>query len=401
MLLLLVVRGWVPAPTTPGEDPGALATVPAALVAPAPLAADVPSGGIAEIPVPGGAAASAVPVLASGAPAVLQVPAVRLAGVAASSDPVAAALTDERVTFATAVVASEIAAATAGADPVTIRLAAVDPAGLRVLTPSATALADDLWQRLAEGAVVVDHRSAERLGVTLGEPLAIVGGPALRVGALAATGIEPVADVIVSAAAVPELLGSGSTELLVAVGEGVAPARVGEDLTALLGGSATLLPLPASTTGSAVLPPEPGGIWDALARCESSGNWQIDTGNGYYGGVQFSLSSWRLVGGSGYPHQSSREEQIARARILLGLQGWGAWPACSAKLGLRAAPYPPPVELPATPGAAPVAAPTDGSGRDDPAAGATAPATAPDPPGASGTSAPQPPPAPSSEAPAG
>jgi LysM repeat protein len=76
-------------------------------------------------------------------------------------------------------------------------------------------------------------------------------------------------------------------------------------------------------------------VWDSLARCESGGNWAINTGNGYYGGLQFSLSSWRGVGGSGYPHQASREEQIARAEMLLARQGWGAWPACSAKLGLR------------------------------------------------------------------
>lgn len=76
-------------------------------------------------------------------------------------------------------------------------------------------------------------------------------------------------------------------------------------------------------------------VWDSLARCESGGNWAINTGNGYYGGLQFSLSSWRAVGGSGYPHQASREEQIARAEILLARQGWGAWPACSSKLGLR------------------------------------------------------------------
>lgn len=78
-----------------------------------------------------------------------------------------------------------------------------------------------------------------------------------------------------------------------------------------------------------------GSVWDSLARCESGGNWAINTGNGYYGGLQFSLSSWRAVGGSGYPHQASRAEQIARGEMLLARQGWGAWPACSAKLGLR------------------------------------------------------------------
>lgn len=78
-----------------------------------------------------------------------------------------------------------------------------------------------------------------------------------------------------------------------------------------------------------------GGVWDRLAQCESGGNWRINTGNGFYGGLQFTPSSWRAVGGSGLPHQASKAEQIARAERLLDLQGWGAWPACSAKLGLR------------------------------------------------------------------
>ena len=77
------------------------------------------------------------------------------------------------------------------------------------------------------------------------------------------------------------------------------------------------------------------GVWDRLAQCESGGNWSINTGNGYYGGLQFSLSSWRAVGGSGYPHQASKSEQITRAEMLKARQGWGAWPACSSKLGLR------------------------------------------------------------------
>lgn len=78
-----------------------------------------------------------------------------------------------------------------------------------------------------------------------------------------------------------------------------------------------------------------GGVWDSLAQCESGGNWAINTGNGYYGGLQFTLSTWQSVGGSGYPHEASREEQIMRAEILLARSGWGQWPACTSKLGLR------------------------------------------------------------------
>ena len=78
-----------------------------------------------------------------------------------------------------------------------------------------------------------------------------------------------------------------------------------------------------------------GSVWDRLAQCESGGNWSINTGNGYYGGLQFSLGSWRGVGGSGYPHQASRAEQIKRGELLKKSGGWGHWPACSKKLGLR------------------------------------------------------------------
>ncbi len=84
--------------------------------------------------------------------------------------------------------------------------------------------------------------------------------------------------------------------------------------------------------------PEPTtseGVWDRLAECESNGNWSINTGNGFYGGLQFTLDSWEWVGGTGYPHEASREEQIARAEILLERQGWSAWPSCSQQLGLR------------------------------------------------------------------
>ncbi|MFF9831812.1 resuscitation-promoting factor Rpf [Micrococcus luteus] len=77
--------------------------------------------------------------------------------------------------------------------------------------------------------------------------------------------------------------------------------------------------------------------WDRLAECESNGTWDINTGNGFYGGVQFTLSSWQAVGGEGYPHQASKAEQIKRAEILQDMQGWGAWPLCSQKLGLTQA----------------------------------------------------------------
>lgn len=82
-------------------------------------------------------------------------------------------------------------------------------------------------------------------------------------------------------------------------------------------------------------PPADVRVWHELAECESGGNWQTNTGNGYYGGLQFSLESWRAVGGEGYPHEHPPEVQIEMAERLKARQGWGAWPACARRLGLR------------------------------------------------------------------
>ncbi|MGD6979634.1 MULTISPECIES: resuscitation-promoting factor Rpf [Citricoccus] len=99
---------------------------------------------------------------------------------------------------------------------------------------------------------------------------------------------------------------------------------------AIAGAGLTALSAPATAA--------PVSTWDALAQCESTGNWSINTGNGYYGGLQFSPSTWRAFGGSGMPHQASKAEQIRVAENTLAVQGWGAWPACSAKLGLYGTP---------------------------------------------------------------
>ncbi|MFC0678076.1 transglycosylase family protein [Lysobacter korlensis] len=74
--------------------------------------------------------------------------------------------------------------------------------------------------------------------------------------------------------------------------------------------------------------------WDAIAQCESSGNWHIDTGNGYYGGLQFLPATWKAFGGKGNPAKASKAQQIAVAERVLKVQGWNAWPTCSARLGL-------------------------------------------------------------------
>jgi LysM repeat protein len=77
--------------------------------------------------------------------------------------------------------------------------------------------------------------------------------------------------------------------------------------------------------------------WDRLARCESGGNWHINTGNGYYGGLQFNYSTWLSNGGGKYASRADRAtkaEQIAVAEHLLDARGWAPWPACARRLGL-------------------------------------------------------------------
>lgn len=89
--------------------------------------------------------------------------------------------------------------------------------------------------------------------------------------------------------------------------------------------------------GSAAPPVSSGSVWDRLAECESGGNWSYNGSSGYDGGLQFLPSTWTGVKPSGYPDyawQATREQQIAAAEILLQSSGWGAWPSCSAQLGL-------------------------------------------------------------------
>ena len=114
-------------------------------------------------------------------------------------------------------------------------------------------------------------------------------------------------------------------------------------------------PSPASVSMEAVLvpiptpppPPPPAPrrvvtydgdtVWDRLAQCEASGNWAANTGNGYYGGLQFDLSTWRGYGGAefaAYPHEATRDEQITVAKRLHAARGFQPWPACRIKLGL-------------------------------------------------------------------
>ena len=93
---------------------------------------------------------------------------------------------------------------------------------------------------------------------------------------------------------------------------------------AAIGGATVLAPMVLGTATASA----DGMNWDAVAACESGGNWAINTGNGYYGGLQFTLGTWRANGGSGSPHLASRDEQIRVAENVLRSQGRGAWPVC-------------------------------------------------------------------------
>ncbi|MDH6707893.1 LysM repeat protein [Kitasatospora sp. MAA19] len=92
-------------------------------------------------------------------------------------------------------------------------------------------------------------------------------------------------------------------------------------------GLVTATPASAATTSA----------WDSVAQCESGGNWSISTGNGFYGGLQFTPSTWAAYGGTAYAsqaHQATKAQQISVAEKVLTSQGAGAWPVCSAKAGL-------------------------------------------------------------------
>lgn len=98
-------------------------------------------------------------------------------------------------------------------------------------------------------------------------------------------------------------------------------------------------PVPAPTPSPTITgggDPNSAASWDRLAACESGGNWSINTGNGYYGGLQFHPSTWRAYGGGAYaefPHQASREQQIAVAKVLHARRGWYPWPGCTRRFG--------------------------------------------------------------------
>lgn len=114
---------------------------------------------------------------------------------------------------------------------------------------------------------------------------------------------------------------------------GTAPEPEPDPVAAQPTASSTQSSASSETAGHA--DPADPATWDRLAQCESGGNWEADTGNGYYGGLQFHPDTWRALGGTGMPHEHPRETQIEMGRRLHARDGWGAWPHCSRELGYR------------------------------------------------------------------
>jgi len=136
----------------------------------------------------------------------------------------------------------------------------------------------------------------------------------------------------------------------------------GRSLLRLAVAGAVAVGAPVAVAGNASA--ADNSVWDAVAQCESGGNWNTNTGNGYYGGLQFSQSTWQAFGGTGSAAAASKSQQIAVAEKVLAAQGWNAWPSCSKKVGVRgdvATPTKVRASAPATPAPAAPAAPAGGN----------------------------------------
>jgi hypothetical protein len=183
----------------------------------------------------------------------------------------------------------------------TLLLAAIALGGLALLAPLA-----------ARSAAPVPADVANVL-------LPVADAPALGVDRGALTGRNGATTPMAEAPSAAEALTPGAAE---------SPAAVPMEATLVV----VAMPAPARAVTYAG-----SSVWDDLARCESGGNWAINTGNGYYGGLQFGYETWHTYGGgefAEYPHEATREEQIVVAERLRDVRGYAPWPSCRAKLGL-------------------------------------------------------------------
>lgn len=165
---------------------------------------------------------------------------------------------------------------------------------------------------ISEGIYVTNPRSMTTRNVLMRSVGILALGSALAFSSSVATGIAHADDVVIDDATTSQPGDPGNPE----------PAPVDP-------------PAPADPAADDAPPPPPPPAktresvnWDAIAQCESGGNWAINTGNGYSGGLQFTLGTWRANGGSGSPHNASRDEQIVVAENVLHSQGLRAWPVC-------------------------------------------------------------------------
>ena len=114
-----------------------------------------------------------------------------------------------------------------------------------------------------------------------------------------------------------------------------APSRTGRTIRTAVAGAVAGAPLLVAAPAANAAPDT---AWDKLAQCESGGRWNINTGNGFHGGLQFTPRTWAGFGGKEFApvaYKASREQQIVVAERVLAKQGWNAWPSCSRKTGVR------------------------------------------------------------------
>jgi hypothetical protein len=172
--------------------------------------------------------------------------------------------------------------------------------------------------------------------ITYGPPL-----PATRTGSLTPSTITPTE--IPTITPTPRLTNSTPipTNIVAPPNHSTSPSTVssgrigsGPTATPTLSVLPTITITPTPSSPITVIANTDDAVWDKLAQCESTGHWDDNTGNGYFGGLQFSQGTWESVGGTGNPAQASREEQIMRGKMLQQRRGWGPWGGCSAKLGL-------------------------------------------------------------------
>ena len=189
-------------------------------------------------------------------------------------------------------------------------LAAISMGGVALLAPLAARSATQVQVDIADGLLPL--ADAPQL-------LALRGALSERQGTLAATTGQRAVTEELHAVAIPT------------------PATAPMEATLQLVPTPVPTPAPRAPAPQRVVTYDGDSVWDDLARCESGGNWAINSGNGYYGGLQFSLATWQGYGGAefaAYPHEATRIEQITVAERLRAARGYAPWPACRLKLGL-------------------------------------------------------------------